>query len=214
MPYDPALPADHSPLVSAEMRGQLTSLKALIDAAPGITSAVVDAVNTVPAGQPAAVSMSISGGVLHVGFDIPQGNDGTDGTNGADGANGSDGAPGPTGADGSPGATGPEGLQGPPFATAVVDAVNTLAAGDPATVSVGFDGSNVHFTFGIPQGTPGMDGAPGEVSDADLAAAIAGTSNSSNAVATLGLTVSDPPTQAEMQSLADKLDELITAMRR
>ena len=26
MPYDPALPADHSPLVAAEMRGQLLGL--------------------------------------------------------------------------------------------------------------------------------------------------------------------------------------------
>jgi len=32
MPFDPDLPADNSDLSSAEMRGQLTSLKALIDA--------------------------------------------------------------------------------------------------------------------------------------------------------------------------------------
>ena len=47
-----------------------------------------------------------------------------------------------------------------------------------------------------------------------LDAAIATTSSNSNAVATLGLAVSDPPTQAEMQSLANKLDELILALRR
>jgi hypothetical protein len=29
----------------------------------------------------------------------------------------------------------------------------------------------------------------------------------------LGMTVSDPPTQAEMQALADKLDEVITALQ-
>jgi hypothetical protein len=96
----------------------------------------------------------------------------------------------------------------------VVDAVNTLDAGDPASVAASFDGTNVHLTFGIPRGSNGMDGAPGEVSDADLAAAIAGTSNSSNAVALLGLTASNPPTQAEVQALADKVDELIGAMRR
>jgi hypothetical protein len=33
------------------------------------------------------------------------------------------------------------------------------------------------------------------------------------AVAPLGLTVSNPPTQAEMQALADKLDEVITAFQ-
>ncbi len=35
-----------------------------------------------------------------------------------------------------------------------------------------------------------------------------------DAVATLNLVVSDPPTQAEMQQVVNKLDELITAQRR
>ena len=34
MSYNPALPANNSPLVSAEMRGQFTGLKTLIDAVP------------------------------------------------------------------------------------------------------------------------------------------------------------------------------------
>ena len=34
MPYDPTKPANNSPLSSAEMRDQLTSLKALIDGKP------------------------------------------------------------------------------------------------------------------------------------------------------------------------------------
>ena len=50
--------------------------------------------------------------------------------------------------------------------------------------------------------------------NAQLAAAIADTSANSNVVALLNLTVSDPPSQAEVQSIADKLDELITALRR
>ena len=33
------------------------------------------------------------------------------------------------------------------------------------------------------------------------------------AVSPLGLTVSNPPTQAEMQAIADKLDELIGALQ-
>ena len=49
---------------------------------------------------------------------------------------------------------------------------------------------------------------------AALTAAISGTSANSNAVTTLGLVVSNPPSQAEMQSLADKMDELILALRR
>jgi hypothetical protein len=35
-----------------------------------------------------------------------------------------------------------------------------------------------------------------------------------NAVQLFDLTVSDPPTQSEMQAIANKLDELITAQRR
>jgi hypothetical protein len=42
------------------------------------------------------------------------------------------------------------GRQGPPFAQAVVDGVNTLEPWESAAVDVSFDGSNVHFTFGIP----------------------------------------------------------------
>ena len=109
---------------------------------------------------------------------------------------------------------GQEGLvgpAGPPFAQAVVDAVNTVNPGDPAAVGVTFDGTKVPFTFGIPRGN---DGTPGEVSAAQLSSAIDGTSNNSNSVGTLGLSVSDPPAQAEMQSLANKLDELINALRR
>jgi hypothetical protein len=124
-----------------------------------------------------------------------------------------------------------------------VDAVNTLNPGDPATVNTSFDGSNVRFTFGIPRGSDGIQGPqgdpgaqgsqgmqgdvgpqglPGEVSNAVLAEAIANalteaadsSSSNSDAVALLGLTVSDPPTQAEVQSVANKLDELIAALRR
>ncbi|MDH4453490.1 MAG: hypothetical protein QE570_09975, partial [Verrucomicrobiota bacterium] len=68
-----------------------------------------------------------------------------------------------------------------------------------------------------PPGPPGPDGPqgpPGEVTNAALSAAIAGTSSLSNGVALLGLAVSDPPTQAEVQQIVNKLDELITALRR
>jgi len=49
---------------------------------------------------------------------------------------------------------------------------------------------------------------------AQLAAEIGGTSANSNGVGTLGMSVSDPPTQVEVQAIADKLDELINALRR
>jgi len=51
--YNPALPADGSPLSSAEMRSQLTGLKALIDAIAAISGAMVDSTTTLPPGSPA-----------------------------------------------------------------------------------------------------------------------------------------------------------------
>ncbi len=236
MPYDPTLPANGSPLVSAEMRGQLNGLKDLIDALQSVTGAVVDAVNTGAPGDPAAVDLSVVDGVLHFSFDLPSGQDGQDGSDGAPFAAAvvdevntlPSGEPAtvessfdgttvhltfgiPAGADGGNGA------DGPPFAAAVVDAVNTLPAGEPATVESTFDGSTVHLTFGIPagaDGSSGSDGAPGEVSLQQLDEAINSTSSNSNGVNLLGLAVSDPPTQGEMQALADKMDELILALRR
>jgi hypothetical protein len=73
MPFDPSKPANNSPNSSAEMRSQLTGLKALIDAILTITSAQVDGVNTVPPGNPANVSLSVIGNTLHFTFDLPQG---------------------------------------------------------------------------------------------------------------------------------------------
>lgn len=49
----------------------------------------------------------------------------------------------------------------------------------------------------------------------DLNNAINGTSNNSNAVGDLsGFVASDPPLQSEVQTIADKLNELINALRR
>ncbi len=103
--------------------------------------------------------------------------------------------------------------------------MTTLNPGDPGSVG-GFDGSHVRFTFGLPcgadgqnrangnDGAQGIQGPPGEVSNAQLASAMSGTSNNTNAVSTLGFSVSDPPTQSEMQQIVNKLDELILNGRR
>ena len=48
----------------------------------------------------------------------------------------------------------------------------------------------------------------------DLGAAIAGTSNNTNAVGTLGQGADGSYNQSQMQAVLDKLDELINAMRR
>ena len=108
--------------------------------------------------------------------------------------------------------------------------------GDAATVSTSFDGSNVHFQFGIPrgndgsqgpQGNTGNDGAQGpqgpegpqgptgEVTNAALASAIAGTSANTNGVATLDMPfTNDPPTLADIEVLRAKINERILAQRR
>ena len=57
-------------------------------------------------------------------------------------------------------------------------------------------------------------GPPGEVSNAQLANAIGGTARNPSGVSALGLAVSDPPAQAEVQALAAKVDELLAALRR
>ncbi len=61
---------------------------------------------------------------------------------------------------------------------------------------------------------PGEPGEPGEVSLQQLQDANNGTSANSNAVDFLSLTVSDPPTESEVQSIVDKVNEVIGALRR
>lgn len=192
-PFDPDQPADSSPLSSQVMRGQLTSLHDLIAALNAINAATVDGVATLNPGDPAQVLLSLIGNTLNFTFAIPQG---------------------------FPGADGGPGPQGPPFATAVIDAVNTLPAGSAATVSVSYDGTYVHFTFGIPEGQPGGQGAqgvqgpPGEVTSSELSSAISGTSNTTNGVSTLSQTADTSYNQAQMQQLLDKVDEFLLAARR
>lgn len=200
MPYDPNIPAPNAELTSALFRNQFQGLKALIDAIGSITSAQIDSVTTLPPGDPATASVSVIGDTLHFTFQIPAGEAGAAGPQGEQGA------------EGPPGAEGP---QGPPFASAVVDGVNTVPPGSPAAVSVNFDGVDVRFSFDIPQGEAGAQGPAGEVTQSDLDYVINNnTSNLSNSVGTLGLFVSDPPTQNDVQTIADKVDELINALRR
>ena len=192
--FDPTLPQAGTEIDAVQMRAQLTGLKDLIDAILTITAAQVDTVNTLNPGDPATASLIVDGNTLRFTFGIPRGNDGSQGPQGNDGG------------------TGP---QGPPFAGAVVDSVTTVAAGQPATVSVSFDGSNVHFQFGIPQGNDGANGTPGEVSQAQLDNAIQDSSTNSNAVSTLDTPfTNEPATQADVETLRTKINELITALRR
>ena len=168
---------------------------------PPFSQAVVDAVNTVNPGDPAAVGVSFDGTNVRFTFDIPRGSDG-----------GQD----PAGNDGGQGPPGNDGAQGPPFAQAIVDSVTTLDPGNPATVGVSFDGSNVRFTFGIPRGNDGSNGSdgsqgpPGEISQAQLDSAISGTSANTNGVGTLDTGFADP----DMEAMRQKVNEMILNGRR
>ena len=132
MPYDPNLPQAGTEIDAVQMRAQLNGLKSIIDAVPTITSAQVDSVNTLPAGDPAEVAASVIGDVLHLSFGIPQ----------------------------------------------------------------------------------GQSGLPGEVTLADMNAAIATTSSNSNAVVNLNELAEGTYNQTQMQNLINKVDELINALRR
>jgi hypothetical protein len=104
----------------------------------------------------------------------------------------------------------------------VVDDVTTLPPGSSAQVGVNFDGTNVRFTFSIPQGYDGATGAtgqPGEVSQVDLNNALQNTldqtSNNSNNVATMDTPfTNDPPTLADMELMRQAYNDLVLALRR
>ena len=145
MPFDPSLPATGSPLDSAIMRSQLTSLKALIDAISAITAAQVDGVTTVPPTDPALAQVSVVGNTLHFTFAIPMGQTGQQGQPGQNGSDGGPGDPATVGVtfDGTsvhftfsiP--RGAEGTQGPPgeVTTGQLDAAIATTATNPASVN-------------------------------------------------------------------------------
>ncbi len=193
MPYDPQWPQNGQNIDADRFRDQFSGVIDLINAGSSITGVVVDSVTTLPAGSQATVNLNLVGTVLHFSFGLPEGTQGMQGQ------------------------TGPDGPVGPPFASVVVDAVNTLPAGSAAAVEVTFDGTSARFTFGIPQGSEGATGPtgpPGEVMQVDLDNAITDAltqaSNNSNAVNTLDSPFADP--DAEALRLA--YNDLVLALRR
>jgi hypothetical protein len=195
MPFDPTLPQENTLADAVQMRAQFNGLNDKIDAIHGITSAVVDFVTTVGPGQPATVTVSLVGTVLHLSLAFPRGADGLQGIPGS---------------------------QGPPFASAVIDSVITLNPGEPATVWVSFDGTNVHLSFGIPrgaQGEQGIQGPPGEVTNVmmggAIATALAGTANNTNSVPTMDTPfTNDPVTPADLELIRANYNALVLALRR
>ena len=101
------------------------------------------------------------------------------------------GPPGPRGPTGAEGPQGPMGIDGPAGPTG-------------------------------PEGRGGPQGSPGEVTLSDMNTAISGaiaqalqeTSANSNNISPLGIAISDPLTQGEVQNILSTLNDLIYALRR
>ena len=212
--FDPAQPATDSDMTSAPIRDNFNALKDQVDGTlvgppgppgPPFAQAVVETVSTVGPDDAATVGVLFDGSNVRFSFGIPRGHDG------APGADGGPGGPGPTGGQGEPGPT------GPPFASMIVDGVTTLGPDEPATASVSFDGANVHLSLGIPRGHDGgqgEQGQPGEVSQANLDANIAGTARNPVGIGPYGGDFSDPPTQQEMRDYRDYQEALRQAIFR
>ena len=234
MPYNPNIPLDGALMEAPQMRSQFNGLKTLIDNIPaGPQGPQGPRGPQGPQGNPGERGPQGAQGLQgNPGTRGAQGLPGVQGPQGEQGAQGQQGEPGATGAQGEQGPMGEPGPQGPPFAQAVVDAVDTLAPGTPATVTTSFDGMNVHFTFGIPQGQTGSEGQQGsqgeqgpagpqgeqgpmgEVTPQQLNEAIATTSRNASEVGPFSGSFSEPPTQGEMEAFAAYVESLRVALLR
>jgi hypothetical protein len=237
MPFDPNLPQENTLADAMQMRGQFNGLKTLIDAIPGITGAVVDSVTTLGPGEPASVTLSIVGTVLHASLALPEGQPGQQGTPGGAGADGAAAlvavaVPGMnavgTGFVSFSFATTPVNLGWLPGArlraAANADPTNwmegSIVSLGPTEVTLSVDATGGAGVFtGWNLSLAGAQGAPGEVTNAAMtgaiATAVAGTSNNTNAVATMDTPfINDPVTLADIEEVRAKINELILAQRR
>ena len=218
--FDPSLPADGSLILAGVLRDQFNGLAQMI--------------SEVPAGPPGPQGpQGAQGAEGPQGEAGPQGEQGATGPQGDQGPAGPQGEQGPQGATGSQGDAGPQGEtgpagpqgeqgpqepQGPPFGNAQVQSTSTLPPGSNAEASCYFDPTGtVYFNFGIPTGAAGPQGPqgpPGEVTTFQLNEAIATTARNLNTVTPLSISISDPPTQSEVQALLNKINEIIAAGSR
>ena len=107
---------------------------------------------------------------------------------------------------------------------AQVDSTNTGAPGSSATAGVNLNAGVLHFDFTLPAGQNGevtQSQLSNDLVNTENAAVntatstiLPQTSNNSNGVGLLGMSISDPPTQGEVQNICNRLDELINALRR
>ena len=103
----------------------------------------------------------------------------------------------------------------PVLDSASVLTTTTLPPGSAATAEVNVNGDTLEFSFGIPEGAPGL---PGEVTtaqmDGAIALAITATARNPTSVSPMSMSFSDPPTQGELMQVQDKYNELLAALYR
>ena len=109
------------------------------------------------------------------------------------------------------GPAGPAGPQGPAFSSIQIGSVTTGTPGSPAGAQVNVFGSNVELSFTIPAGDTGP---AGEVTQSALNSAIMGTAQNPTGVSTLSLTISDPPTKAEVEAILAFANTMLSALQR
>jgi hypothetical protein len=117
----------------------------------------------------------------------------------------------PAGPPGPSGPAGPAGPQGPAFSNIHVGAVATGTPGSPAGAQVSVNGNDVELTFTIPAGETGP---AGEVSQSALNSAVMGTAQNPTGVSTLSLSISDPPTKAEVEAILAFANAMLSALQR
>ena len=196
MSFDPTKPVEGTEIDAAELRGQFNGLKTLLDA--------------IPSGQ--------------VGPAGPAGRDGNDGAIGPEGPQGEKGDKGDTGDQGPQGNDGRNVVgvydDGSGLASIQMSDGSSYGPFIVASGQQGPQGEKGDRGDQGPQGNQGdrgdggPQGPPGEVSTGQLDMAIATTSANSNAIELIALTPSDPPTASDLQAVIDKVNELITALRR
>jgi hypothetical protein len=99
----------------------------------------------------------------------------------------------------------------PTITGAQVNGVNTLPPGDPAAAGASVSDGVLHLTFDIPAG---QSGPPGEVTAAQLAAEILTTAHNPTSVQPISGSFSDPVSAGDLNTVKDKLNELIAALMR
>ena len=108
---------------------------------------------------------------------------------------------------------GPAGPVGPAFSNIQIGSVTTGTPGSPAGAQVNVNGNNVELSFTIPAGDQGPGVTSTDVDNA-IANGISSTARNPSSVSLLGMSVSNPPTQSELESVIAKLNELIGSLQR